>query len=144
MEAERPTRQPSSAASKPFLQAIELHYRIYLVRLDIRTTVTSEGMLRSVRTENKSYGGNDKGAKSERIEVREGRLTPEQTEDLVHLFAGWDSLSSKPYGGVPDGGDISVRYGNKIVSGGSGVPKRVTDIRARLDELARSLSVMKP
>src|SRR5688500_5472576 len=140
-DATRPlaTTRSTQAVLKP----IELHYGTYFARIDLRISVSAEGNLRSVRTDNKSYGGNDIDPKHELVEVREGKLTARQVADLARLFTDWDSLSATPYGGVPDGGEISIRYGNKTVSGGSDVPKPVTDARAHLMELARSMPVAK-
>ena len=133
----------TTTTPQPVLKPIEMHYGIYLARLDHRITVAPDATLRSVRTENESFGGNDIDPKHERVEVRQGTLTGEQVADLARLFVDWDSLSSQPYGGVADGGDLLVRYGDKTVSGGSGVPEQVTDIRVRLSELARSMPVVK-
>ena len=144
-ESKGPPPPPTAAATtQPALQPVELHYVIELARLDVATTVTSDGRLRSVRTENKSYGWNDIGGGNERFEIREGRLTPQRIEELVHLFDGWESLSSNPYGGVADGGALSVRYGGKTVSGGSGVPPQVNEVRVRLEELSRGMPVVNP
>jgi hypothetical protein len=125
------TRQSTTSSTQPALKPVELHYGIYLARLDRRITVSADGTLRSVGTDNKSYGGNDIDPKNERVEVREGKLSAEQVANLARLFADWDSLSTTPYSGVPDGGDISIRYGGRTVSGGSEVPKQVTDARIR-------------
>jgi len=134
----------TASTTQAILKPIELHYGIYLARLDLRVTVSAEGMLRSVRTDNKSYGTGDIDPKNERVEVREGKLTAEQIAELSKLFTGWDSLSTTPYGGVADGGDISIRYGDKTVSGGSAVPKQVEDARIHLMELARSMPLATP
>ena len=145
--ATQPATRPSpttASTTQALLQPIELHYGIYLARLDLRVTVSAEGVLRSVRTDNKSYGTGDIDPKNERVEVREGKLTPEQIAKLASLFTEWDSLSSKPYPGVTDGGDVSIRYGDKTISGGSEVPKQVTDARIFLMELARSMPEAKP
>jgi hypothetical protein len=145
--ATQPTTQPArttTSATQAVLKPIELHYGIYLARLDLQVTVSAEGVLRSVRTENKSYGTGDIASKKERVEVREGKLTSKQIAELANLFTGWDSLSTTPYGGAPDGGDISIRYGDKTVSGGSAVPKQVEDARIHLMELARSMPLAKP
>jgi hypothetical protein len=141
----RPAAQPTnSSGTRPILEPIELHYRVYTARLGTRITVSPDGLLRSIHTANKSYGGNDIDPKLEGVEIREGRLTLKQMADLARLPEGWSLLSSKPYGGVPDGGDVTVRYGDKTVSGGSHVPQQVTDVRARLSELARSMPLAKP
>jgi hypothetical protein len=142
----QPTMRPTpttASTTQAVLEPIELRYGIYLARLDLRVTISAEGALRSVRTDNKSYGTGDIDPKNERVEVREGKLTAEQIADLSNLFAGWDSLSTTSYGGVPDGGDVSIRYGDKTVSGGSAVPKQVEDARIHLMELARSMPVVK-
>lgn len=141
---EQPATRPTTAGTRPALKSVELHYGIYLARFDVSTTVTPDGLLRSVRTSNKSYGPNDLDPKFQRVEIREGRLTPQQVADLARLFAGWDALSAKPYGGVPDGGDVTIRYGDKTVSGGSEVPGQVSSVRARLDELTATMPVVKP
>lgn len=142
--ARRAPTTTATTATRPLLKPIELHYGISLARLDLHITVSREGVLRSVRTDNKSYGSNDVDPKNERVEIRQGRLTGEQMADLARLFAEWDLLSSKPYGSVADGGDVSIRYGEKTVSGGSEVPKQVTDARIRLMEFGQSMPVVKP
>ena len=145
--ATQPTTRPApttASGTQTLLKTIELHYGIYLARLDLRIAVSPEGVLRSVRTDNKSYGTGDIDPKNERVEVREGKLTAEQIAELANLFTVWDSLSTRPYGGVPDGGNISIRYGDKTVSGGSAVPKQVEDARIHLMELARSMPLAKP
>jgi hypothetical protein len=145
--ATQPTTRPvptTASVTQTLLKPIELRYGIYLARLDLRVSVSAEGVLRSVRTDNKSYGTGDIDPKNERVEVREGKLTDEQISELSKLFTGWDSLSTTPYGGVPDGGDISIRYGGKTVSGGSEVPKQVEEARIHLMELARSMPLAKP
>jgi hypothetical protein len=126
------------------LRSVDLHYSVYLARSDIHITASPDGLLRSVRTESKSWGGNDANPKHERVEIREGRLTPAQVAELSRLFTGWDTLSSTPYGGVPDGGALSIRYGDKTVSGGSGVSQQVEDARTRISDLAASIPIVKP
>jgi hypothetical protein len=146
-ETTRPTTRPApttASTTQALVKPIELHYGIYLARLDLRITVSRDGVLRSVRTDNKSYGTGDIDPKNERVEVREGKLSTEQIAELASLFTDWDSLSTTPYGGEPDGGDISIRYGDKTVSGGSAVPKQLEDARIQLMELARSMPVAKP
>ncbi len=140
-DAARASARPTSLSTQPALKPIELHDRIYLARLDQRITVSPDGLLRSVRIENKSYGPHDIDPKLQRTEIRQGKLTPRQISDLSRLFANWDSLSST-YGNVVDGPDISLRYGDKTVSGGTGLPRQVTDIQARLAELARSMPLV--
>lgn len=142
----QPTTRPTpttASTTQAILKPIDLHYGIYLARLDLHVAISTEGVLRSVRTDNKSYGTGDIDPKNERVEVREGKLTAEQIAKLANLFTGWDSLSTTPYGGVPDGGNISIRYGDNAVSGGSAVPKQVEDVRIQLMELARSMPVVK-
>jgi hypothetical protein len=134
----------TASTTQAILKPVDLHDGIYLARLELHVAVSTEGVLRSVRTENKSYGTGDIDPKNERAEVREGKLTAEQTAKLASLFTDWDSLSTTPYGGVPDGGDISIRYGDKTISGGSAVPKLVEDARIHLKELAGSMPLAKP
>lgn len=139
-----PRPATATTRTRPALRPIEMRFEIYLARLDHRITVSPDGILRSVETVNKSYGPNDLDPARQRIEVREGRLTAEQMAELTRLLMGWDSLSSQPYGGVPDGGDVTIRYGDKTVSGGSEVPRQVTAVRIRLRQLARSMPVVTP
>src|SRR5665213_2944722 len=61
--------------TQPALQAIELRSGIYLARLEVHVTITPDGLMRYVRTEN------DHAA-----EVRQGRLTSRQMSDLAALF----------------------------------------------------------
>jgi hypothetical protein len=144
-DATRPaTHATASASTRPLLEPIEMNYGVYLAGFELRVTVSPEGTLRGVQTHNKSYGKNDIDPSHERVEVREGRLTAEQMSDLAARFAGWGSLSSEPYGGPPDGGTVSIRYGDKTVSGGNEVPTEVTAIRVRLSELARAMPVVEP
>jgi hypothetical protein len=144
-DTSRPTAPPISTtiATRPSLKPIEMRDGVHLARIEHRITVSSDGNLRSVRTDNKSYSGNDIDPRHERVEIREGQLTPEQVADLAALFANWDSLSPERYNGVPDGRDVSIRYGDKTVSGGSAVPKQVTDARVRLMQVARSMPFVK-
>lgn len=134
-----PTTAP---AVQPAIKPIDVQYDIYLARLSAHVTITPDGLLRSVRTENKRHGANDKSV--ERTEIRQGKLTPEQIVELTQFFAGWRTLSDKPYGGVPDGGHIAIRYGDKTVSGGSDTPKQVWDVYRRIKELARSMPRIEP
>ena len=140
-----PTVRPTSTttATRPTLKPVEMRDGVYLARIEHRITVSPDGTLRSVRTDNKSYGGNDIDPRHERVEIREGQLTQEQVADLAALFADWDSLSPERYSGLVDGGDVSIRYGNKTVSGGTDVPKQVKDARVRLREFARAMPVVK-
>jgi hypothetical protein len=137
------TTTTAPAASQPALRAVELRYGIYLARFDVHVTVSPDGLLRSVRTDGKSYGSGDIDPKLQRVEIREGRLTEAQMADLAHHFAGWHELSSQPYPELVDGGELSIRYGEKTVSGNE-VPRLVTDVRTRLMELAASMPVVKP
>lgn len=137
------TRPTATPGTRPALRPVELHYGIYLARHDLRITVSPDGLLRSVRTDNKSYGPHDLDPKYQRVEIREGKLTAEQATELSHRFADWDSLSSRPYPGDADDADVSFRYGDKTVSGaGHAVPRQVTEARVRLTELARSMPVL--
>ena len=71
--------------------------------------------------------------------TREGRLTPDQMAGLARLFDGWERLSDRPYGGVPDGGTIRLRYGDKTVTGGSRVPRQVRDAHLLIREIAATM-----
>ena len=130
----------TTQATQPSLKEVDLRHGVYLARIEIHTTITPGGQLRSVRTEGKSYGPRDIDPKLERRDVRQGQLTPEQMAELAALFTGWESLSSLPYGGVPDGGHTELRYGDKIVSGGSDVPKQK---RAKISP-SRSSALTRP
>src|SRR5688572_19769169 len=134
--SDRPT---AMGAVRPALKEVELLWGIYLARLESRTTITADGRLRQVRLENKSDGPGISGV---RIERREGRLTPEQMDKLAALFEGWQSLSGERYGGVPDGGHIRLRYGQKTVKGGSATPQ-VWTIQLCIDELAAGFPVVR-
>lgn len=137
-----PSARPTTPISThPTLKPIDLHYGIYLARVDDHITVSPDGLMRSVRTENKSYGLHDIDPKLQHIEIRQGKLTPQQMADLARLFADWDSMPSN-YGNVADGPDISIHYGDKTVSGGSGLPRQVIEIQAKLTELARSMPLV--
>jgi hypothetical protein len=53
----QPVARPAattSSSTQAALKPIALYYGIYLARLDLRITVSPEGMLRSVRSDNKS------------------------------------------------------------------------------------------
>ena len=103
------TTQPApQSATQPRLKALEMRHRVYLFRHDVHTTITPDGLLRSVQIHNKTYGPGDADPKSERVEVREGHLTPQQMDELAAMFEGWESLATTRYGGVPDGGEIEV------------------------------------
>lgn len=132
----------SRAATGAVIEPLELRYEIYLARLEGRVTVSEGGWLRFVRTDNKSFGVNDMSPSHERVEVREGQLTGEQIRVLKEELAGWAELSAEPYGGVADGGWVSVRYGGKEVSGGSLVPERVVLVQRRLMEWGREMAVV--
>ncbi|GEM_PF-6514024 len=138
----QPPTRPTSFTTQPTLKPIDLHYSIYLARFDQRITVSPDGLLRSVQTENKSYGGNDIDPKLQRIEIREGKLTLQQMTDLSRLFANWGSLSSTASGNLADGPDISIRYGDKTISGGTELPRQVMNIQVKLTELARSMPLV--
>lgn len=136
-DAERAS--PPTNFAPEALQPIDLTYGIHLARLETHITVTSNGFLRSVRTENKKYGPNDNVV--EDVTVREGHLTPAEMHELADLFADWKSLSSTTYGGVADGLEITVRYGSDTVSGGSEIPKQVWSILDRLSELSGRMQI---
>jgi hypothetical protein len=138
-ERESPSTRP---ATQPALRAVDLHYGIYLARLDVHTTITPDGLLRSITIQNKSYGPKDIDPKSERKEIRRGQLTPEQIAELVQLFAGWDALPDK-FTGVPDGPAIELRYGEKTVTSGGELPDQVARVYVRIQELTRAMPVAK-
>ena len=125
---------------RPVMEAVELRYAIYLAGIETHTTVTPDGLLRSVRTRNKSYGRNDRTI--ERTEVRAGRLTAEQRAELLRLVAGWQSLSNQPYGSAPDDAEVTLRYGNKVVTGGSGLPKQVWDVYRSLEKISMGMPII--
>lgn len=137
---EKKPRPVAAAATQPGLKSIDVREGIYPARLEIHTTVSPTGLLRSVRTEGKSYGPNDAPGSRERVEVRQGQVTAAQMDELRRLFAGWEQLAGS-YNGVPDGPEITVRYGDKTVRGGSGAPAQVVDVCERLRELAKSMPV---
>ena len=132
----QPQPQP---AGEPELQEVDARYGIYLARMEMRTTISPDGRLRTVRTQNKSYGPADKVV--ERTEIRAGQLTPEQMAELARLFAGWETLNDV-YENVPDGPDVRIEYGGKIVSGGTGLPRKVWDVHRRITELGTGMAVV--
>jgi hypothetical protein len=138
----RPSGPASQATTRSALQEMDLRYGIYLARLEIHTTIAPDGSLRSARTVNKSYGVNDIDPKHARTEIRAGILTAAQVDKLTALFAGWESLSDKPYGGAPDGGNVRIRYGEKTVSGGSAVPDQVEQVRRYVTDLAATMPIV--
>jgi hypothetical protein len=135
------TRATVPASTQTVLKEVELRHAVYLARIEVHTTITPDGRLRQVRIDNKSWGPNDLDPKYERRVIREGRLTPQQMRDMAASFVGWESLAGR-YSGVPDGGEISLRYGDKTVSGGSATPKQVWDIQKRIDDVAMKMPVL--
>ena len=129
----QPVRRNQSS-NAPSLKAIDVRFGNYLLRLEIHTTISPAGWLRSVRTDGKTYGPNDKGGPT-RLVIREGQLAPAQIAELAGLFNRWDSLHDY-YGTVPDGGEIEIRYGNKRVIG---FTQKVTEVERRIRELADSM-----
>jgi hypothetical protein len=134
------TKTTANRDSQPSLRAIDLKEGVYLARLDIHTTITPDGLLRAVRTENRSFGPDDIDPKSARIEIREGRLSPHQMAELAAMFAGWDSLSNG-YPSVPDGPELQFRYGEKTVSGGR-TPEQVWEVRTKIYEWAAKMPIV--
>jgi len=131
------------ATTRAVLQPIEARFGIYLARVDVHTTITPDGVLRSVRIENKSYGPHDMPGQ-ERVEVRAGRLSDAQVADVAAIFKGWQTLSAK-YGAVPDDAMITIRFGEKTVSGGyTGLPPEVRAVEQKLRELGRSMPLTGP
>jgi hypothetical protein len=141
--AQPASRSTAEITTQPNLRAVDLRHGVYLARIEIHTTITPDGLMRSVRIDGKSYGPSDIDAKQERTEIRQGHLTPAQISELAALFAGWEALSDERYGGVTDGGDIQVRYGDKTVAGGSATPKQVWDVYDRISELTAMMPVVK-
>jgi hypothetical protein len=138
-EAPAPAGPTAVATSETELQAVDARYGVYLARLEIRTTITPDGRLRTVRTLNKSYSPADKVV--EQTEVRAGQLTDEQIKELARLFAGWEALKDV-YPNAADGPEVSIRYGDKIVTGGTGLPRQVWDVHRRVIELGTEMAVV--
>jgi hypothetical protein len=136
-----PATQPAQIPATREAAMIEVHYSIYLARIDYRTTVTESGFLRSVRIDNKSWGAND--ITDERTEIRQGQLTRAQMTELLKLFEDWDSLANT-YGGVPDGGNIEVRYRDKQVIAGSEAPPRMWDVAHKVRALGDAMPLVNP
>ena len=142
----RATAEPTTkATTQVVFRAVDLHYSIYLARIDVHTTITSGGFLRCVRTDCKSWGPGDIDPRNERVEVREGQLTREQISELAGPFRDWDLLSSDMYPSVPDGGETAIRYGDKLVSGGDGhgAPKQMWEAHRLICDLAAAMPVVK-
>jgi hypothetical protein len=125
--------------SELVLQAVDARYGVYLARLEIRTTITPDGRVRSVRTLNKSFTPADKVV--EQTEVRAGQLSEEQMKELARLFVGWEGLKDV-YPNAADGPEVSIRYGDKMVSGGTGLPRQVWDVHRRVIELGTGRGVV--
>ena len=70
--------------------------------------------------------------------------TKTQMAALARAFADWNSLPDKLYGSVPDGPDISVRYGTKTIRGGSEMPRQVMDILTTINKTAASMPRVDP
>ena len=80
----------------------------------------------------------------ERVEVRAGRLSDAQVADVAAIFKGWQTLSAK-FGAVPDDAMITIRFGEKTVSGGyTGLPPEVRAVEQKLRELGRSMPLTGP
>lgn len=126
-----------AGGSPPRLKPVDLRSSLYLARHESHTTISPSGRLHNVTTWNKTYGPDDRAGPS-KTEVRDGQLTSAQMVELVRMFRGWDSLSGA-YGGVPDGGDVEIKYGDKRVTGGSGLPKQILTIEQRIRQLAESM-----
>jgi hypothetical protein len=127
----RETGAPTPPAPPPPLREIEMRSGVYLARVELHVKVQSDGSVRSERTMNKGLPG-------EQTEVREGTLSSRQIEDLTASFAGWESFDAQ-YSGVVDGPEISIRYGDKTVEGGSALPRQVLDIHGTLMGIANGL-----
>ena len=119
-----------------------MRYGIYLARIETHITITGDGWLHSETTFNKSYGPNDRGSPEQR-EIRKGQLTKSQMHELAAALSGWEKLSTQ-YGGVPDGGHIEFRYGDKLITGGSAVPDQVTLAHSKINTFANSFPVVSP
>jgi hypothetical protein len=136
--------QPAVTQEKthsPF-KALDIRYELYLARLSVHTTVTADGLLHSQQITNQSYGPRDTGVDRERTEIRQGKLTPRELAELNAMFVGWKSLSGDRYSGVADSGEIAVRYGDRLVSGGSATPTQIWQIYARISELAAKMPIV--
>ena len=57
-------------------------------------------------------------------------------QELLDMFQGWDKLDDF-YPGAPDGPEISVQYGTKVVAGG-GLRQQVVDLVEAIEALANS------
>ena len=139
----KPSGVPGKAAEDGalLLKPIDAVSSVYLARRGDHISVTSGGILKYVLTTGKSYGPNDVPSGSERHEVRQGQLTREQMEEHAGEFDSWDDLSQAGYGGVADGPEIAIQYGDHKVFGGSLTPREVWEIFARLRELGSAMPV---
>jgi hypothetical protein len=125
------------------LKSVDLTVRVHLARLEIHITISPAGAVRCIRTENKSWGAGDIDPGKEHHEIRAGQLTKAQKAELSKRFAGWEVLSNKPYGGVADGPEIRIQYGEQVVSGGSALPKQVLELNQTIAALAAKMDVVK-
>jgi hypothetical protein len=124
------------------MSEVDLHYTIYLLRLDIHTTISPHGKLHSAIVEGKSQGPKDNVGPS-LVTVHEGQLSQKQISELVRLSVGWEKLNDS-YGGVADGPEINLRYGDKLVGGGSELPAQVSEAQERINEIAREMPTIGP
>lgn len=139
----RPSSPARSIAddSQPALLPIDATFKLYLPRIQERVTIDPDGHLRYRRTDNKNWGPNAADSKQEKTETREGRLSAQAKAELAGLFAGWDDWSSENYPSVPDGLEVSIRYGATTVTGGP-LPTKVRVLAYRLREMARNMPVV--
>jgi hypothetical protein len=121
------------------IEAIEMRFSIYLARVDHRITVSPTGWLRSVRTDNVSYGANDIDPRQQRTAAREGQLTPDQIADLSRLFEGWEIRTPTVPEARPDGGQVTIRYGTQSASGSADPASPLSLIATHLMQLAPSM-----
>ena len=130
-------KQPPS--TQPILQAVDLDYGVYLARIDIHTTISPEGFLQSVRTENKRYAPNDINNGKERTELRQGHLTSNQIADLARLFQTAIQVPADKSATVADGPYVHLRYGTTVLTNGN---ENMDAVRVLVDRIEAITATM--
>jgi hypothetical protein len=144
MNAQSTAPSATQPSTQPLLRKIELHTGNYLSRIDIHTTITPDGLLRSVRIDFKSWGPGDIDPQNERHEIRQGQLSATEQKELAELFVGWERWSDQRYPARPDGEETRITFGDKTVSGGESAPPQLWIVHRRIVELTATMPIVQP
>ena len=115
--------------------------------VDTYTVLAADGTLFCERTETQwvlhHYKDGSSGYFQQRMHYFHCKqVTADQLTDLQKLLSDFDQLSADPYGGAPDGPQIQLAHGTKLVTGGSDAPPAVWAIREQLWNLVRNAPVV--